>query len=602
MEERQEIRPLEVMVAEVIRETHDTVTLVLFTGNDTLSYRAGHFLTIAPHQFPQLAGLTAYFEHVKGRKEPQRAYSMSSAPHERLLAVTVKEEPYLAGQTPYPPLLSPFLVRGLKAGQRLGVVGFTGPYTLPDDIDSQTDHVVHVCAGSGIVPNFSIIKHALHRGVKARQTLIYGNKSYADVIFREQLESLQREHPGRLEVVHVLSREPNAERHGSSYRTGRVDRALLEEFVGNPKRAVVFTCGPGITSFDRKAARAKGEEPTPRFLETTLANLQAMGVAKDRINYEFVRVSPLRIAVALTILSTVLFGGSYYLWARLVRDTGLQSPWRLLATGALALLGLTLLGSFVLMRSAPRAVASPLAWLGYLWLGLAFLGICAFGALDLIKLLARVVWAEPVDLERRQHLARLASGLVGSAAFGLAAASVRGAEAAALTVKKVRVALRNLDPSMAGLRIVQISDVHVGPTIGREFIEELVRRINELAPDSGGHHRGPRRRDRGSIGRAGGASRGPTNQARHLLLHRQPRVLLGAGRGVVRLPEGAGHPGASQRAGAHRRRAGVRSRGHRRLLREGLRPGKRSGPRQGVGRPGGGSASGAAGPPPQAGR
>jgi ferredoxin-NADP reductase len=284
--ERQEIRPLEVMVAEVIRETHDAVTLVFFTGNDTLPYRAGHFLTIAPQQFPQLKGLTAYFEHVKGRKEPQRAYSMSSAPHERRLAVTVKEEPYIADQTPYPPLLSPFLVHGLEAGQRLTVVGFTGPYTLPDDIDAKTDHLVHVCAGSGIVPNFSILKHALHAGVKARQTVLYGNKTHDDIIFRDQLEALQRAHPHRVQIIHALSREPKAERHGSSYRTGRVDRALIEEFIGDAKTAVVFSCGPGITSFERKAARAKGQEPTPRFLESILGSLQAMEVSKDRINYE----------------------------------------------------------------------------------------------------------------------------------------------------------------------------------------------------------------------------------------------------------------------------------------------------------------------------
>jgi predicted MPP superfamily phosphohydrolase len=194
-------------------------------------------------------------------------------------------------------------------------------------------------------------------------------------------------------------------------------------------------------------------------------------------------MSPVRIAVALLILSTVLGSGHYYLWARLVRDTGLPAPWSLLATAAMALLGLTLLAGFILMRSAPRAVSSPLAWIGYTWMGVAFLGICCFGVLDLLRLLERLVSAGPVDLERRQHLARLASGLVGTGAFGLAAASVRGATAAAVTVKKVKVALRKLDPSMAGMRIVQISDVHVGPTIGREFLEEIVRRINELQPD-----------------------------------------------------------------------------------------------------------------------
>jgi len=48
------IKELEVMVADVIVEAPDTTTLVLFTGNDRLEYRAGHFLTIDPHQFEAL--------------------------------------------------------------------------------------------------------------------------------------------------------------------------------------------------------------------------------------------------------------------------------------------------------------------------------------------------------------------------------------------------------------------------------------------------------------------------------------------------------------------------------------------------------------------
>ncbi|MHB8416787.1 MAG: ferredoxin reductase domain-containing protein [Myxococcales bacterium] len=286
MEGRQEIRPLEVMLAEIVRETHDTVTLVLFTGNDTLAYRPGHFLTIDPHQFPQLGGLIRYFEHAKGRREPARAYSMSSAPHESRLAVTVKEEHFEAGRTPYPPLLSPLLVHGLTAGQRLTVVGFTGPYVLPDDFARRTDHLVHVCAGSGIVPNFSILKAALASDLAVRHTLLYGNKTHADIIFRAQLEALERTHPQRLRVVHALSREKDAERFGSAYRSGRIDRALLEEFVEDRHSAVVYACGPGVTTFERKAARAQGVEPAPRFLESVLADLAAMRIEKNRINYE----------------------------------------------------------------------------------------------------------------------------------------------------------------------------------------------------------------------------------------------------------------------------------------------------------------------------
>ena len=84
--ERRRIKELEAMVAEVIQETPDTTTLVLFTGNERLDYEAGHFLTVDPHQFEGLERFTAFLEDLKGKKEPPRAYSMSSAPHERWLS------------------------------------------------------------------------------------------------------------------------------------------------------------------------------------------------------------------------------------------------------------------------------------------------------------------------------------------------------------------------------------------------------------------------------------------------------------------------------------------------------------------------------------
>src|SRR5262245_49412515 len=128
------IKELEVMVADVVLETPDTTTLVLFTGNDRLEYSAGHFLTIDPHQFDALERFTAFLEDLKGKREPPRAYSMCSAPHERYLAVTVKEERYASGVTKFPPLLSPMLVKRTVRGMRLVVTGFTGPYTLAPDV------------------------------------------------------------------------------------------------------------------------------------------------------------------------------------------------------------------------------------------------------------------------------------------------------------------------------------------------------------------------------------------------------------------------------------------------------------------------------------
>lgn len=283
---RRRIREIEVMVADTIIETHDTTTLVFFTGNDRLEYEAGHFLTIDPHQFKALDRFTRYLEDMKGKKEPPRAYSMCSAPNEKYLAVTVKEEEYITGSTKYPPLLSPLLVRRIQAGQRMVVTGFTGPYTLPADIESKTGHLVHICAGSGSVPNLSIIKHALQTQMKLCHTLIYSNKTFGDIIFRAQLDELERKYPDKLRVIHTLTREPQARSHGPHYRVGRISEALLREFIPDPSAVHVFCCGPAITKYDREAARDRGEDPSPRFMETTLAALNNLGLKKEQIHRE----------------------------------------------------------------------------------------------------------------------------------------------------------------------------------------------------------------------------------------------------------------------------------------------------------------------------
>ena len=275
------------MVADVIIETPDTTTLVLFTGNDRLEYLAGHFLTIDPHQFESLERFISFLEDLKGKREPPRAYSMSSAPHERYLAVTVKEERYVSGTTKFPPLLSPLLVKRTLRGMRLIVTGFTGPYTLGPDIDAQTDHVIHVCAGSGSVPNFSMLKFALAHHPRLRHTFVYSNKTWGDVIFRDELGRLARQHPDRVKVLHTLTREEDRAVFGPGVRRGRLDQALLREAIPAPDECVVYVCGPGISKFDVAAAKTAGTPPAPRFLESVLTDLNAIGVPDSRIKREF---------------------------------------------------------------------------------------------------------------------------------------------------------------------------------------------------------------------------------------------------------------------------------------------------------------------------
>ena len=281
---RRRVRELEVEVVQARRDTPDTTTLFMSTGDEPIEYEAGHFCTIDPHQFGELEHFTAYLEDQKGQREKPRAYSMASAPHEQHLAITIKEERYESGQTPYPPLLSPLLTYYIQEGRRLVISGFTGAYTFPADVCERTGHILHVCAGSGIVPNRSLIKESLHRGDPLRHTLLFSNKTRGDVIYFEEFEVLRAQYPDRLDVIHCITREDPAGIRGA--RNGRISEELLLEVAPDPSSVLAYSCGPGITPYERRAARAKGETPEPRFVENMVALLQEHGLDKKQIRQE----------------------------------------------------------------------------------------------------------------------------------------------------------------------------------------------------------------------------------------------------------------------------------------------------------------------------
>jgi ferredoxin-NADP reductase len=270
-------------VCEVVQETPDTVTLVM--DGVPASYKAGQYVTVDPHQFPGLMPFVAYLEHLKGRREPPRAYSMCSDPSEPL-AITIKEEFYEAGRTPYPPLISGYLVHQVRAGDRMAVVGFAGAYVFPDDVEARTDHILHLCAGSGSVPNFSMIKDSLRRHRKLRHTLLYSNKTWDDVIFRDRLTELASEHESRLRVVHTLTRQTAPVETTADVRMGRVGRELLASTLAAEPNSLVYACGPAVSVWEKRDCIARGVAPTPRFLETMQAELEALRLPRGRLKLE----------------------------------------------------------------------------------------------------------------------------------------------------------------------------------------------------------------------------------------------------------------------------------------------------------------------------
>ena len=279
---KKKFRRFDCTLIECIRETPDTATLVLAT-KENRDYRAGQFVSIDPGQFPALARWARFLEKLKGRKEPPRMYSLASAPFEEHLAVTIKEEEYFPDEDEYPPLLSPFLAHRITVGTPVTVMGYAGHYHLPDRVEDLTDHIVHICSGSGVVPNYGMIKQALHDNLKIRHTLFYGNKRFEDIIYFRQFEALANRHPDKVRIIHAITREDNPERRGSAFRKGRISDALIREAVTDIAAPIFFCCGSAVSAWQKKRHREKGTEPTPKFMDTLIPLLESMGVRKDRI-------------------------------------------------------------------------------------------------------------------------------------------------------------------------------------------------------------------------------------------------------------------------------------------------------------------------------
>ncbi|MDH3654846.1 MAG: metallophosphoesterase [Myxococcales bacterium] len=190
-----------------------------------------------------------------------------------------------------------------------------------------------------------------------------------------------------------------------------------------------------------------------------------------------------RILIFFGVICGLTLGTHYYLWARLIRDPMWPSPWRQVATIALVLLALSIPASMLAWRMLPRDLAIPISWVGYVWMGSMFLLLVLLWGGEL----ARWSWVKyasfaSVNGGRREFLAQLLAG--GAGAFGLALSgwgvwsAIRPVE-----VKRVAVRLKKLPGSLNGLRLVQLTDMHIGLTIGHDFVEDVVRKVNALEPD-----------------------------------------------------------------------------------------------------------------------
>jgi ring-1,2-phenylacetyl-CoA epoxidase subunit PaaE len=124
---------------------------------------------------------------------------------------------------------------------------------------------VAIAAGSGITPILSIIKTTLQTEPQSTFTLVYGNRTKASILFKEELEALKDKFIERFRVYHILSREKT----DVPLNSGRIDTdklaQLFDKVIDLRRSDEFFLCGPEELIFCIKGFLAGKDVPAEKI-------------------------------------------------------------------------------------------------------------------------------------------------------------------------------------------------------------------------------------------------------------------------------------------------------------------------------------------------
>jgi predicted MPP superfamily phosphohydrolase len=189
------------------------------------------------------------------------------------------------------------------------------------------------------------------------------------------------------------------------------------------------------------------------------------------------------LVIVLLAALSILASGHYYLARRLVLDPQWSAPLQTVLLSVIVLLGLSLLLVPVCERRVRPPLSRLVAWPASLWMGFVFLSLTLLAFSDGVLLfLGKAALADPGDVGAGVAGARLRALAVLGISLGAGTAGVVAALRRPV-LRRVEHRLRRWPRELDGFRIVQISDLHIGPILGRRFAEQLVSRCNALDPD-----------------------------------------------------------------------------------------------------------------------
>ncbi|MGW5384296.1 2Fe-2S iron-sulfur cluster-binding protein [Nocardia sp. NPDC003963] len=228
-------------VRSVVRDTPDSA-IVEFEVPARLrarfDFRAGQHVTIRG---------TRYGEPIR------RSYSLCDPAGSDRLRIAVRRPEFGA--------FGSYVLDHRITGTALYVSEPSGTFTPAPDPAARRRYIA-VAAGSGITPIVSIVATLLEAEPHSRITLHYGSRDNAHIMLAASLQELAGRYPGRLDIVHHLSRRRTGSRidpHGPAYRFARIDPA---EIAGH-EADEWFLCGPkALVTATVTALEARGVERT----------------------------------------------------------------------------------------------------------------------------------------------------------------------------------------------------------------------------------------------------------------------------------------------------------------------------------------------------
>jgi predicted MPP superfamily phosphohydrolase len=166
-----------------------------------------------------------------------------------------------------------------------------------------------------------------------------------------------------------------------------------------------------------------------------------------------------------------------YIGLRLLPAMDLSIGALALAIAALAVSTVLVPTSLVAQRMRNVPMADQLAWAGFMAMGL-------FSSMLVLTFLRDLAWfILSLFTTVSEELVQGSAKAVPLVALAVTLVGFINARRVA-SVVNVDVPIAGLPAALQGYTIVQISDIHVGPTIKRSYLDAIVDKVNRLSPDA----------------------------------------------------------------------------------------------------------------------